>query len=297
MPTEPLESILYRDLSKVEAKPITEIASPLLQELVNYSTNALMRCTTSATGGVDEDLAVLALYRHMIEMMDAIEVLISQSCAIPAIPLVRSSFEALLSVEYLLESDHDYVQRSLSWLVGYVHQRLDMYERLDSSTGKGEESKRSFDADETLSNVPLPPVEEVQKARARLQSLLAKPHLQPIKTEFKRHKGRPNWYQLFNGPSNLRALAQHLNRGAQYDFLYRYWSRIIHAQDLLSFIEDGRLRDPSQLKGVAMFASSFLLRATRLALQKFRPGEDIAPWYKREVRPYVLALRELPDMR
>lgn len=290
MPTKPLESILYRNLSKVEAKDVVEIASPLLQEVINYSTNALVRCATSSSGRVDEDLAVLALYRHIIEMTDAIEVLISQSCAIPAIPLLRSSFEALLSIEYILEENEHYARRSLSWLVGYVHERLDMYNRLDSSTTKGDKFRALLTQDEALSNVPLPASTEAQQAKANLLSLLAKPHLQPIETEFNRHKGRPKWYQLFDGPRTLHALAKHLNQGARYEMLYRYWSRIAHAQDALEFIATGRLRDPSQLAGTARFASAFLLRATRLLLRRLRPGEDVAPWYKREVRPYLSLL-------
>jgi hypothetical protein len=151
VPTKPLEPILYRELSEVEAKEFIDIASSLLQELVNYGTNALVRCATSVSGKVDEDIAILALYRHIIEMTDGIEVLVSQSCAIPAIPLSRSSFEASLSMEYILEKDAEYIRRSLAWLVGYVHKRLDMYERFDPSTSKGQEFKRLFDQDKTVS--------------------------------------------------------------------------------------------------------------------------------------------------
>ena len=40
-----------------------------------------------------------------MEMTDGIEVLISQACVVPAIPLLRSSFEALISMEYILEKE------------------------------------------------------------------------------------------------------------------------------------------------------------------------------------------------
>jgi len=137
MPTNALDSILYRELSKVSAREIISIASPLLQELVNYATNALARCANAKNRKVDEDLAILVLYRHIIELTDGIEVLVSESSPVPAIPLVRSSFEALLAMEYILENGQEYERRSLSWLVGYVHKRLDLYDRLDPSTQKG----------------------------------------------------------------------------------------------------------------------------------------------------------------
>jgi hypothetical protein len=291
MPTKVLESILYRELSKVEAKEFIDIASPLLQELVNYATNVLARCVSSSSK-LDEDVAILALYRHIIEITDGIEVLIAQSGAIPAIPLLRSSFEASLSIEYILEKDAVYTRRSLAWLIGYVHKRLDMYERFDPSTSKGREFKRLFDQDKTVSDIKMPPSSEAQKAIANLQSMLSKPHLQDVEKEYSRYKRAPNWYHLFGGPLNLRALAEYLNRGAQYEFLYRQWSTTAHAQNLLPFLARtekgesaiGRLRNPKEMKTVVSFASTFILDATRLILGKLRPGEDFSKWYIEEVR-------------
>jgi hypothetical protein len=292
MPTDPLDSILYRELSIARAEEIIGVASPLLKELVNYATNALARCAGSASGNKDEDLSVLALYRHIIEMTDGIEVLVSQCCAIPAIPLVRSSFEALLSIEYILENEKDYIRRSLSWLVGYVHQRLDLYERLDISTPKGKETRRFIEEDAIASRLPLPPLEEARKAKANLQSLLAKPHLQPIEAEFSGYRRTPHWYKLYGGPSDLPALARHLNRRGHYELLHRSWSRVTHAQDLLPFLDRtakgesaiGQLRDPSQLNEIASLAASFVLEATRRMLGKFRPGEDLSRWYEAEIQ-------------
>jgi len=218
MTTKPLETILYRELSKVEAKDIIEIASPLLQELVNYSTNAYARCATSTSGSEDEDAAILTLYLHIIEMTDGVEVLVSQSCPVPAIPLVRSSFEALLSIKYILEAD--YVRRSLSWLVDYAHKRLTFYyEFMDPSTNRGKAFQKALRAHEyeEMQNLPLPPQIEVQQRIANLQDFLAKPHIQPVEAEFqnfkRQYKRRPNWYELFGGPGrSLYELARYLKR-------------------------------------------------------------------------------------
>jgi len=62
MPTDPLESIIYRDLAKANANELFEVASPLLIEMVNYGSNVIVRCATSSQGKKDEDLAVLSLY-------------------------------------------------------------------------------------------------------------------------------------------------------------------------------------------------------------------------------------------
>lgn len=295
MPTKPLESILYRDLSKAEAKEVINVASRLLQELVNYATNALVRCAGSISGNVakrDEHIAILTLYRHIIEMTDGIEVLISQSCVIPTIPLLRSSFEALLSMQYILEKDAEYTRRSFAWLVSWAHKRSDMYERLDPSTLKGQEFKRLCDQDETLSRVKMPPSPKAPKAIKNLQSIISKPHLKDVEKEYSSHKKIQNWYRLFGGPPDLRALAVHLKSGAQYDLLYRQWSTTAHAQDLLPVARIGKgqaaigkIRNPETMNRVANFASSFILKATRLILGKLREGEpNFDKWYVEEVR-------------
>lgn len=76
MPTKPLETVLYRELSQVAVNDIIEIASPLLQEVVNYSTNAFARCLDASVDEGHEDTSILTLYRHTIEMTDSIEILV-----------------------------------------------------------------------------------------------------------------------------------------------------------------------------------------------------------------------------
>jgi hypothetical protein len=302
MPTKPLESLLYRELAQVAAKDIIEIASPLLQELVNYATNAFARCATSTSGREDEDSAVLTLYLHIIEMTDGVEVLVSQSCPVPAKPLLRSSLEALLSIKYILEAD--YVRRSLCWLVEYAHKRLAFYESIDPSTDRGKAFQKPLRDHEyeAMQNVPLPPQAEVQKRITNWQDFLVKPHIQPIEAEFQRckkeHKRRPNWYELFGGPRGLIGLSRHLKREVDYEVFYRHWSSIAHAQDVSRFITvtaEGEaairgLRDPSEIKEVTRHAALYILEATRLVLRKFRPGEDIGRWYTDEVRERFLSI-------
>jgi hypothetical protein len=291
MPTEPQQSILYRELSKVAAKEVIEIASPLLVELVNNGTHVLLRCASSISGKLDEHIALLALYRHILEMTDGIEVLVSESCPIPAIPLLRSSFEALLSIEYILEED--YTRRSLSWIVGHIHRRLDMYERCDPSTTKGAQFRKVHSQDKIACQVELPSPEEVAEPRASLLSLLDEPEFKPIEEE-RSSCDRKIWYALFGGPRTLEKLAQHLRRGAQYDILYRQWSTMSHAQDLLPFLGKagdgkftiGRLRELNGLKVVASHAAAFALEATRLVLDQLHAGEELAyaRWYRREIQ-------------
>ena len=295
MPTEPLQKLLYREYAKVDAKELIDLASPLLQELVNNGTHVFMRCQAEAGGGEpDEHVPVFTSYLHILEMTDGVEELISQSCVNAAIPLVRSSFEASLAVEYILESS--YRERAFAWMVSYVHDRLRFYESVDPSTPRGKEFAKTLSKDKVMSQLNLPPTADPAAAADNMRQLLAERQYKRAEAEYQARKKSghrtPQWFSLFGGPANLRDLAVRLGRGAEYEILYRRWSSIAHGVEAARFItptDTGDaglypLRNAGDLPQTALHAAGALLGATRLLLGKFRPGEDISPWYKREVR-------------
>jgi len=302
MPTEPNERVLNRELQKVKNQIFLIDSCSLLQELVNYATHAFLRCASSPNYQKDIDLPILLLYLHTIEMTDGIEVLISQSCATPAIPLVRSSFEAFLSIEFLVEDECNYKKRSLAWLNDYVHNRLSLYQSLNPSSEKGKEFLEIKRKDKIASDILLPSIDVVEIAEKNLVNFLKSDEMREVEEAFriskKSKKSRPSWFSLFNGPSTMQKLAQHVKYGIEYEILYRQWSQISHAHDISRFIGktiEGEsaifgLRNQQFLPEVFTFSSIFLLNSTRLLLKKFRPSEDIKTWYSREIRSKYMEL-------
>ena len=227
--------------------------------------------------------------------------LITQSCPIPAIPLLRSSFDAQLGIDYILEEE--YKQRSFAWMVGYVHQRLDGYETIDPSTQRGQEFVTNLQDDMVGKWMEVPSFLDLPQAINNLEALLTQPNYRSAEKEYqsvRKKKRRPNWYSLYGGPRNLRELAKYVHRGSQYDFLYRYWSRVAHAGDLSRYLTRTSkgtlafepLRNAKDLRQVSIFAANFILDATRKILGKFRPGEEgsIKRWYLQEIRERFLWL-------
>jgi Family of unknown function (DUF5677) len=305
MPTKPLETVIYRELQIARAKKFLACATPLFQELVNYGSNALIRCVSSSNRAENEDLPAMNLYRHILEMTDAFEVLIAGCCASPTVPIVRSSFEALLALDYILSDPNLYVQRSLSWLAAYARKRISMYEMMLVSSERGKEFQASMKKDKWLKAgpLPMPPQDKVQPAIGRLKHLLAREQFATIEAEFASTRGTVPWYALFGGPSNLQQLAYSLDRHVQYDFLYRQWSNVAHAQDFSRFLAVDStgasgirgIRDASPLQEISRFAATFMLDATRMMLAEFRPGEEYAKYYKREIQPLFLELLKRDD--
>lgn len=253
MSTKPHLDILYREVSIAEARESLRIALPVLREFVDFGTNALMRCTLSVEGDIFEDMTVLALYRHILEMTDAVELLLSHGSAVPARPVIRSSFEALLSIEYILESDETYCERALSWLVNHFHNSRKFLETLIPETGKGVEFAKALASDPIGPRITLPSADDARRQVSVLDQLMSDQRLRKVVEEFKL-KPRAKWYSLFDGPNDLRALARHMNQLARYDHLYRIWSSTSHSLDLRPFMalsgrdefRIGRIRETSE---------------------------------------------------
>jgi hypothetical protein len=307
MPTHPLHPVIYREISAALKQEIIDIASPLLQELVNYGSHFLVRSEYTPTPQQDETLALDMLYLQVLEMIDAIEVLIKQASISPAYLQLRSIFEALIAIDYILQDDSKSYQRSLSWLVAHTHRRINLHESLDPTRERGKALKAELEKDEWSKTVIYPEGTDVEKAVNNLLSFLNKPHIQPIEAEYQRYKKdnkrTPEWYSLFSTLRSLEELARSVGRGAQYQLFYRHWTGVAHGEDPTRFI--GRIaksrtdqsitliRDTSEILEVVIMSTSYFLNATRRVLTKLKPGEDFRTWYITEVRTLFLQLLQI----
>ena len=306
MPTDEYQPLLDRARAVVEAQELIGIAAPVLREVVNHASWAFQRCQAAPIhrGGENEDLAPLILYRHLIELADGVEVLLSSSCVDAAVPLVRSTFEASISLRYILAAD--YAQRSLAWTHSYLRSRIRIHERLDRNTPAGAAAGIVFDRDLDLRVGP-PTAYDSGPPVARLMALLARPSFAPIEAEFQRtkatkRKNYPDWYELFNGPNNRRELARAVGEEPQYIGFYGEWSSFSHAADASAYLVEGDQPGQAAFLGVrtatrmpirAFLTVGYLINATRIMLEHFRGGEDLRRWYFEDVKPLWDRLRTL----
>ena len=298
MPTKPPTDLFDRDISKAIAREWIDLATPMLVEIVNHGVAAFARCSTTAKGG-DEHLAILMPYRHLLEMIDGVQILLGEAAPDPAQLLLRSAFEALLTTEYITEADT--VRRGHAYLVGDIRQRLATYRRMDRKTPEGKQMHERIDADESARDMRIPDIPDLDARIENLEILLKKPHWREADEQFqdlqRRLKRRPLWHHLYGGPENIEFLSVHLKRGGQYEILYRQWAKRAHAADTVQRIltkgDKGgpafrRVRDPSEFVITVTLAVTFVLAATRRILSFYRPNEKWEQWYFREVRDTFL---------
>ena len=312
MPTEPYQPILDRAAAQRRAADVIAAASPLLRELVNVGTRLVQRFELEVDANDSGDHAIVALYLHILEMTDAVEVLITAGSATPCEALLRSALEALFSLDYICETDTD--KRAAAWVVEYIHRRLETFARLDLRSYKGRSFRRAILQDPALRDLPLPAEVEgiLQSERSRWDDLLSQPQFREAEAEFQatlqrqRAGGRYgglDWYSLYNGPTSIRALADHLGRLPEYDLLYRAWSEIAHANDVshhLLGISAQRgdftgLRRTSEIADIAGYAERIFRDATRIVMHAFYPDDDLSTTYTDEVGRLSAQLAALLD--
>jgi hypothetical protein len=283
MPTVPPRDLLDREWSRTKVAEAVKIAVPLLEEVVNYGTAAFARCLP-ALKDEEHHVAVLMRQRHALEMVDAVQLQIEAGATGPSRLQLRSAFEALLALEYMLKADTK--RRAFAYLVGQTQREI----------GKHWTLRRKY-ADLGV------PVEQIDHNLATFQRRLERPGWRETNEDLmrraqkrfqkRRHFVPVEWFSFDGGPNSLPELAAGLGRGKEYDVLYREWSGIAHGSDLDDHVKRGpaqtmmvrRLRLPLQFETVVSFGVHFALDATKAILFFYRPGEELGfwEWYRREI--------------
>ncbi|KTB49237.1 hypothetical protein DEALK_01490 [Dehalogenimonas alkenigignens] len=303
MPTKAETHLLNREPNTNNS--LTTLISSVLQEAINYATTAYQKCVLSKEGKTDEAFPPLATYLHIIQLADSIEVLITHGCGSPNHLLLRSMFEARLSLEYLLEKNRE--ERSKAWIVKNKIDQMNSCELMTPTTKKGAELEQAFAKDETFRYTGRLPIPDISKETEKLEEDLNQPSYKPFYDEYKKMVSmgniHPEWYSFFNGPRNIKALAKHLNQGSLYLTLYASWSRISHMNDahhLTARTLDGNsflgpIRNQRDIAHISTMALSILVLSTQLAINNYCPYylKSFSKWYAKEIHENNARLVEL----
>jgi hypothetical protein len=273
--------------------------SDVLDRTVNFGMSVLQRLPSNRVLNLGE-AAVLLSFRHLLEMADGVSELVRSGCAEPVKPLLRSCFEGLLSMEYLLKEDTE--RRGVAYRVASIHSRIAEYRRVDPSTPEGRQLRKELGHDDLPLSALIPDMDT--KARvANAMAELEKPKFAPVEAEWKAVKKRlgrrPAWYSLFDGPPDVRSLAIALGRGGWYEIFYRSWSDTGHAGDVfgaLTTLSNGTiamkgLRFPDQLDVLTLMTLSVMRIGLVYVVDSILPTEAKSFMeFGRDIRPRDLEL-------
>lgn len=289
--TEPIHDIIPREINDDGVKNLMNQFSNSIDETVNFGSHILKWDLDNIKGG-DENLPIVLSFRHFLELIDSISILIKQSSVDPCNLLLRGALETYFGLEYIFEKYT--LDRSMAFLAWNAHNNMKVFKKYDKTTELGKQFQEKWDKDKLIRGTKIPDSPLIIPAIENLENLLRRPEYQKVEKEFLRLKKNkepnPNWYRLFNGPKNIQELANHLKLSALYEVLYRPWSGQVHGTEVIQGkynstdknVEIYQIRFPKDVQSVTGFALTLSILTFSLYINNRIPSRknDFTDWYK-----------------
>jgi hypothetical protein len=280
--TEPIsKQILDRD--NIDAF-VTGNLTPtiaLLRELVDYGVELIDRCVKR--GGSLADLVITThFFKHVVTMLDAVEIQLSRGAVFSAGVSSRSILEAYIYLAWILEKDTEI--RGRQFYVWHLRQKRSWARRVIPGTSEYEHFKKHT---AILSNMKDSKKSAILEAEARRQDLnisriLTNSKNNSINAVFDKLRKRHfdvAWYRP-SGPCSIGDIAKKLQLDAEYDFFYSLFSDISHVGAFEKHVKfDGKavvvepIRSPEGIRTVVNVVATLALRVFRLIIGKFFPQD------------------------
>ena len=177
----PDERLLDRSQTIQESKLLGACAG-VMERCANYGTHLLIKCDSV---GTFSEVAPVLLGHRVVELLDAMLVLVRRGCISACGPLLRSQFETSCGLTYMGEADT--LRRALQYDVHVRHARIDWHRKLDKTTEEGKRLLAEWNKDEIGKTIPFN-AHDSKKGTAPLEAALKRPNLIPIEAEWQRIK-------------------------------------------------------------------------------------------------------------
>ena len=226
-------------------------------------------------------------------MLDAIEILIKDRAGTPSALQLRSVFESLLHLKWILQRPNEMQERALLYLLDDIYDRIKIRRSVDPKTSEGKEILKMHASDIIAKNMPAPNVPDSDIAIKKWDSMLNRAPLKTIHdnySTYKKNNKKAKWYSYHGGGFTIAELATKLDLPFAYWLLYKNWSATVHGQHRLreKVVAGGGfkpLRAPEFIPTGGNYAISFALFAILEICTFYKPkGIDYASWYKAEVQ-------------
>ncbi len=308
MKVEPLETVLIRRTQTDEAALLNFLADAI-EQVVNIGTH-FIKWEADRGGATIEKTPLIMLYRHNLEMGDAISILLRSSSIEPCKAILRSILETSLQIEYLLK---DPETRGFCYMVCHHNKMIKQFKRL---VGNSPEQKDYFNQLKNKSYTDISANDfshpDAQNNVNRLSMLVNSKDYQVYQREYlrtstekdsngKKNKN-PEWYSLFGGPKSCIELAENLKKKDFYEFIYRPFSSTVHGSDLINsnlqllpngLAQASHIRNNDAASDFAEIVIQLLTENQRIILERFNEGikQYYAHWYASFRKEYLEVIR------
>jgi hypothetical protein len=276
-------------------------AIDLVNELVNYGTNLVVRAFASSNRDLKAICVLFVQLRQFLMHLDGVSVLLATGNCGTADLQLRSLLEGAHLIEWTLAKDTEAKIQHL--YVANLRRRREWDNSVISGTP---EFTKHFDVTAGLKIAP-EDLKEVTAESAQIDAVLSKPPFDTVNAKFAANYSQKAfdepWYKVY-GAASIRSIADELARRKEYTYIYSVLSGVTHGGDIWKsvFFGAGRveispLRELQHLPRVVQLAATLALRAYRLILSEFRSGEEenfnrkyVSEWRERFRRKYEIQL-------
>ncbi len=240
--------------------------------------------------------SLLMMFRHALQLLDSISILVKYSAIDPCEVQLRAVLETFLNVAYLLQEDT--YKRAAAFRVWSIHKKIKFLSKLDQNTEQGKQFRSKIRKDRILKKTDLPNLDSLNEEREKQEKRLTRPHFRNAEAEYQRlrnlGKRNPAWYSFYDGPQSLEELANKVDLAGMYELGYRKWSGRTHGTDIFSVFNLGGetwieiLRSPRDAQLMTSSTLLFALELYRRFIKHFTPSRSLEykQWYLREMRDF-----------
>jgi hypothetical protein len=205
----------------------------LLKDIVNYGSNLIPRCFGTSKRKLEDAVIIGVLLKQVVSMVDAAEILISNSALYSSQLQARAGFEASIAIDWIIKSDTEkkakyfYVanlRKDMLWAQRVTGQSPDQ-EKFNQMAG--ELSKELIEKTDEIK-------EDAKKQIGQINRLLSSPTYSDINNVFQVYKDNrrlpfePSWYSPL-GITSVRQMCIDVKRLPEYEFFYFLASEVMHS--------------------------------------------------------------------
>lgn len=138
--TIPVKEVIPREIPQ-NVQPIVDRFAEALEEIVNFGSHILVWDTHPKTAG-EENVPPTMLFRHYLDIIDSISILVKQGSGDTPKILIRAALEVTLYVEYLFEKDT--FDRCMAFIVADTINQIKTVKKLHPQTEEGKELHKNI---------------------------------------------------------------------------------------------------------------------------------------------------------
>ena len=282
----------------------------LINQLVDYGTNLLIRAFISSPRDITAICLILVQFRQFLVHLDGVSVLLnSGNCGSVTLQL-RTLLELSITIQWMFDSDT--IVKAKHLYVANMRQRR----RWSSIAISGSpEAVKHADAASKLT-LSQEQIEGLTDEVAQIDKILSTPKLSSINskydTNFLKRGFDNNWYEVYGANTStkrsIKRIAEEIGRLKEYNYIYSSFSNVTHGSDMWRSIFFGKenmtifpIREPQHLPKDAQLAATLALGVFKMIIKCYRAAEEetfnqhyLEQWRALHFKDYKIEINPVP---